>query len=184
MAQIILYTGGARSGKSGLALTRAESIGTRKLFIATCPVIDGEMDQRIDRHRQERQGRGWQTIECPIDVARLFPKPAEDFEVVVIDCLTLWVNNILYDGEKANKNIDDTTVAAATRQWLEASRSYGGTVICVTNEIGLGIVPDNPLARRYRDLVGTCNQVVAGIAQEVILVSCGLPLPIKKYKSE
>ena len=179
MARVILYTGGARSGKSGLALARAETIGVRKLFVATCPVIDGEMNQRIDRHRQERQGRGWQTIECPVEIARVFPEPAKDFEVVVIDCLTLWVNNILYAGENTNKIIDDASIAAATRQWLDASQRYDGTLICVTNEIGLGIVPDNPLARRYRDLVGTCNQVVAGIAQEVILVSCGLPLHLK-----
>jgi len=180
MAQVILYTGGARSGKSGLALARAENIGASKLFVATCPVIDGEMNQRIDRHRQERRGRGWETIECPIDIVRLFPEPAKDFQVVLIDCLTLWVNNILYQAEKTNKYIDDTTVAAATGQWLDASRTFAGTLICVTNEIGLGIVPDNPLARRYRDLVGTCNQIVAGVAREVILVSCGLPLHLKK----
>lgn len=182
MAQVILYSGGARSGKSSLALVRAEATGDRKLFVATCPVVDREMGERIDRHRQERAGRGWETIECETELAQLFPVVAEPYQVVVIDCLTLWVNNLLYHYEKSNKYLDDKMIASLSREWLLASDNYRGTLICVTNEIGMGIVPDNPLARRYRDLVGTCNQLVAAQADEVILVACGLPLPMKMPK--
>jgi adenosylcobinamide kinase / adenosylcobinamide-phosphate guanylyltransferase len=180
MAKVILYTGGARSGKSSLALQRAEEIGSRKLFVATCPVIDGEMTERVERHKLERSGRGWETIECERELAGLFPTPAEQFQVAIIDCLTLWVNNLLYHAESASATITDDVVTAACTEWLAASDAYHGTLICVTNEVGLGIVPDNPLARRYRDLVGTCNQIIAEKAKEVVLVSCGLPLYLKK----
>ncbi len=179
MAEVILFTGGARSGKSSLALKRAEGIGGRKLFVATCPVIDGEMSERVERHQRERSGRGWETIECERELASLFPTPAEQFQVVIIDCLTLWVNNLLYYAESASTTIDDDVVTAACDKWLAATEAYQGTLICVTNEVGLGIVPDNVLARRYRDLVGTCNQLIAAKAKEVILVSCGLPLHLK-----
>lgn len=180
MAEVILYTGGARSGKSSLALNRAEEIGARRLFVATCPVIDGEMTERVERHQRERSGRGWETIECEKELASLFPTPAEKFQVVIIDCLTLWVNNLLYHAESASATINDDMVSVACAKWLAATDTYQGALICVTNEVGLGIVPDNPLARRYRDLVGTCNQLVAAKSKEVVLVSCGLPLYLKK----
>lgn len=180
MAKLILYTGGARSGKSSLALARAEEIGRRRLFVATCPVVDREMNDRVERHREERKGRGWQTIECELELAGLFPGAVAGAEVVLIDCITLWVNNLLYRYDLSGKLLDDHVVATLCREWLAASEAYGGTLICVTNEVGLGIVPDNALARRYRDLVGTCNQLLAARAEEVILVSCGLPLSLKK----
>jgi adenosylcobinamide kinase / adenosylcobinamide-phosphate guanylyltransferase len=183
MAEVILYTGGARSGKSSLALLRAEEIGSRKLFVATCPVIDGEMTERIERHKRERSGRGWETIECERELASLFPTPAEQYQVVIIDCLTLWVNNLLYHAEISSVTINDDMVTAACTKWLASSDAYHGTLICVTNEVGLGIVPDNPLARRYRDLVGTCNQTIAAKAKEVVLVTCGLPLYLKTNKA-
>ena len=184
MGKLILYTGGARSGKSSLALARAEEIGARRLFVATCPVVDGEMNDRVERHREERRGRGWQTLECELELAGLFPQAVAGFEVVVIDCITLWVNNLLYRYDTSAKLFDDPAVAARCREWLAASASYGGTLICVTNEVGLGIVPDNALARRYRDLVGTCNQLLAARAEEVILVSCGLPLSLKNNRQQ
>lgn len=180
MAEVILYTGGARSGKSSLALHRAEEIGLRKLFVATCPVIDREMSERVERHKRERGGRGWETIECERELASLFPSPADRFQVVIIDCLTLWVNNLLYHAEMTSTTINDDVVTVACARWLAATDTYHGTLICVTNEVGHGIVPDNPLARRYRDLVGTCNQIIAAKAKEVVLVSCGLPLYLKK----
>ncbi len=184
MGKLILYTGGARSGKSSLALARAEEIGARRLFVATCPVVDGEMNDRVERHREERRGRGWQTLECELELAGLFPQAVASFEVVVIDCITLWVNNLLYRFDKSDQLFDDHAVAARCREWLAASESYEGALICVTNEVGLGIVPDNALARRYRDLVGTCNQLLAARAEEVILVSCGLPLSLKNNRQQ
>jgi len=178
MARFVLITGGARSGKSSYALNLAEKISDKKLFVATCPNLDTEMSDRIRRHTEEREGRGWQTIEEEIDIAGLFPEKVQRADVVLIDCITLWVNNILYlSGEE---NVDDHKIKALCLMWIEKMATYSGTVICVTNEVGMGVVPDNKIARKYRDLVGTCNQLLGKIADEVILVSCGIPLTIKK----
>lgn len=179
MAKIILVTGGARSGKSSYALQRAELVSTSRLFVATCPKIDSEMSDRVRRHQQERQGRGWVTIESEIDLAAIFAHQAKGYEVLLIDCLTLWINNILFCAAGQGRDIDDQRIGALCREWLEAARHFPGTVICVTNEVGLGIVPDNGLARHYRDLVGTCNQIIGSLADEVFLVTCGIPLKIK-----
>jgi adenosylcobinamide kinase / adenosylcobinamide-phosphate guanylyltransferase len=180
MAKLILITGGARSGKSSHALQLAESFGSMRLFVATCPNMDGEIAERIRRHKEERRGRGWASIECESELAGLFPEYVRMFDVVLVDCVTLWVNNILYNSEQCGISVDDLFLAERCLEWLEKTDSYSGTVVCVTNEVGLGIVPDNPLARRYRDLVGTCNQIIGRRASEVILVSCGIPLHLKK----
>jgi adenosylcobinamide kinase/adenosylcobinamide-phosphate guanylyltransferase len=177
MARLILVTGGARSGKSSYALNVAEKISRKKLFIATCPKLDSEISERIRRHTEERKGRGWETIEETINLDHLFPRRVQDMEVVLIDCITLWVSNILY--MLGEENVDDCKIEELCSRWLKKMTEYQGTVICVTNEVGLGIVPDNPLARKYRDLVGTCNQLLGKKADEVILVSCGIPLSIK-----
>lgn len=180
MAKVILITGGARSGKSSHALDLGETIGEKRLFVATCPRLDGEMNERIIRHEEERRGRGWKTLECQTNLLSLFPQQTKEFDVVLIDCLTLWVNNLLYLQKAGEKDLNDQSIGELCRQWLSAAGKYDGTVICVTNEVGLGIVPDNALARKYRDLVGTCNQIVGKQAGEVILVSCGIPLLLKK----
>ncbi len=178
MAELILITGGARSGKSSYALEVAEKISSSRIFIATCPSIDREMSDRVKRHREERQGRGWRTIEEEIDLAKLFPEKVEGAGVVLIDCVTLWVNNILFTyGEE---KVDDFVIKNRCLGWLEAMGDFPGTVVCVTNEVGLGVVPENRLARKYRDLVGTCNQLIGQKADEVVLVSCGVPFAIKK----
>jgi adenosylcobinamide kinase/adenosylcobinamide-phosphate guanylyltransferase len=182
MAKIILITGGARSGKSSYALTRAESLSTKRLFVATCPKIDSEMSERVRRHQVERKGRGWVTLESETDLSTVFREQAEGFEVVLIDCITLWVNNLLFSEEGHGSPLDDHRISILCNEWLETSNRFAGTVICVTNEVGLGIVPDNALARRYRDLVGTCNQLIGKNASEVILVSCGIPLLLTQVK--
>jgi len=179
MAKLILITGGARSGKSSHALELAETKGEKRLFVATCPRLDGEMNERIIRHEEERRGRGWKTLECQTDLPSLFPLQTKEFDVVLIDCLTLWVNNLLYSQAAGEASLNDQSVGDLCRQWLSATEKYDGTVICVTNEVGLGIVPDNALARKYRDLVGTCNQIVGKQAHEVIFVSCGIPFFLK-----
>lgn len=176
MAKIILITGGARSGKSSYALKRAESLSTKRLFVATCPKIDSEMSERVRRHQVERKGRGWVTLESETDLNTVFRVQAEGFEVVLIDCITLWVNNLLFSEGGHGSPLDDHRIGILCNEWLETSNLFAGTVICVTNEVGLGIVPDNALARRYRDLVGTCNQLIGKNASEVVLVSCGIPL--------
>ena len=176
---LILITGGSRSGKSAFAQEMAEQIREERCFIATCPPhTDPEMDERIFRHQQDRQGRGWQSIE-----ETLFPDKAVEScspdATILLDCLTLWVNNLMYQAEQQNKKLEEDRIAELSRQLGRAALSRPGTVIMVTNEVGLGIVPDNPVARRYRDLVGRCNQIIASSADQVFLVTCGIPLQLK-----
>jgi len=178
MARLILITGGSRSGKSAFAQQLAEEVKGSRLFVATCPETDPEMSERIRRHRQDRQGRGWRSVEEPLQLIQcLADNPSE--ATVLIDCLTLWVNNVMFEAEKQQQNISEDDVAGLAGQLGRAALCYQGTVIMVTNEVGLGIVPDNPMARLYRDLVGRCNQVIARHAEQVFLVSCGIPLQIK-----
>lgn len=180
MSKLILITGGARSGKSSYALDVCESISDKRLFIATCPTIDSEMTDRVARHQEERRGRGWETYECPVELDVAFRKKANSFNVVLLDCITLWVNNVLFAHEQEKTILTDFIIKEKANEWLIAAKSIDATVVCVTNEVGLGIVPDNAIARRYRDLVGTVNQTIGKMADEVALVSCGVPLYLKK----
>lgn len=179
MGKLILVTGGARSGKSTYALERAEEISHDRSFLATCPVLDGEMRQRIEKHRREREGRGWRCCEEEIAIAARIAEIATA-GVILVDCLTLWINNLLFAAEQAGEVFAETELRNDVDRLLRAAGTYSGTVILVTNEVGMGIVPDNALARHYRDLVGTCNRLIAAAADEVVLVSCGLPLFLKK----
>jgi adenosylcobinamide kinase/adenosylcobinamide-phosphate guanylyltransferase len=178
MAQLILITGGSRSGKSAFAQQMAEDIPGKRLYIATCPHTDPEMDDRISRHKAARQGRGWQSIEEPLYPEQILAgyKPGT---TILLDCLTLWVNNVMYHFEKTSEILDVDIISSLAEKLADAALACPGTVIMVTGEVGLGIVPDNPLARRYRDLVGQCNQVIARYADKVFLVSCGIPVQIK-----
>ncbi|MCP4296870.1 MAG: bifunctional adenosylcobinamide kinase/adenosylcobinamide-phosphate guanylyltransferase [Proteobacteria bacterium] len=180
MSKLILITGGARSGKSSYALELAESLSEKRLFVATCPTIDPEMSERVRRHQEEREGRGWQTIETELDLKDLLSNMGTKYDVILIDCITLWVNNLLFDAEKKGVVVTDQIVGDFCREWIETTRNQQNVVICVTNEVGLGIVPENPLARKYRDLVGTANQMIGKAADDVALVSCGIPLYIKQ----
>lgn len=178
MGKIILVTGGSRSGKSLFAQRLAEENSSSKLFIATCPVTDDELAQRIQRHIIDRQHAGWKTVEEEIDIAGQL-ESASGYETVLIDCLTLWVNNLMFEAHVNNEALDEDSIAANISKVLETACKHPGRVIFVTNEVGLGIVPDNRAARLFRDLVGRCNQCVATAAQDVYLVSCGIPLQIK-----
>ena len=178
MGRLILITGGARSGKSSYALRRGEEIPGQRCFLATCPTVDAEMAQRILKHRIEREGRGWHCIEEETDIAAQLDRSAL-FGIMLVDCLTLWVNNLLFQAEKSSTVFTEDKMQQECDNLLASVHRYPGTVICVTNEVGLGIVPDNPLARHYRDLVGSCNRLLASAAEEVILVSCGIPLVLK-----
>lgn len=179
MGKLVLVTGGARSGKSDYALQLAQSLPAPRCFIATCPVVDSEMAERIARHREERAGAEWQTVEEQTDVAAVLRAHQTD-PVCLIDCLTLWVNNLLYHGEQSGELFSDAGMRQQCELLIEAAAVHQGTVICVTNEVGMGIVPDNPAARLYRDLVGRCNRMLATAANEVVLVSCGIPLRLKQ----
>jgi adenosylcobinamide kinase/adenosylcobinamide-phosphate guanylyltransferase len=178
---IHLVTGGARAGKSGWALARADeraSADSPLAFIATAQALDPEMNARIVRHREER-GPRWVTFEEPLDVPERIGGIAREHGAVVLDCLTLWTSNLLFarDDDAADAWIDGR-IAALTVALAEA-RGDGGHVIVVTNEVGLGIVPFDPLTRRYRDHLGRCNQAVAAIADRVTLLVSGLPLTLK-----
>lgn len=178
MSCITLITGGSRSGKSSFAQRLAEERAGSRLFLATCPVTDKEMEIRILRHIRDRRQGNWDTIEEPVHLADRL-KETYRYDTVLIDCLTLWVNNLQYGAVQAQRGFDEERVREETERLLLAARAHPGEVIMVTNEVGLGIVPDNTIARQYRDLVGRCNQCAGSAADRVFLVCCGLPLQIK-----
>lgn len=178
MASIILVTGGGRSGKSGYALRRAEALPGPRVFIATCPVLDDEMRERVRRHREERAHATWRTVEEQTDLAGALRDTATA-NVRIIDCLTLWINNLMFEAEQQQQRLSEDIVAAACQRVIGACEGLQGTVILVTNEVGMGIIPENALARQFRDLAGRANQVLAGAAAEVVLMVSGLPLKLK-----
>ncbi len=179
MANVILITGGARSGKSRTAPAVGERLGGRRLFVATCPIMDDEeMIRRIERHKEERAQREWDAVEEPSEIAAALRRSSA-YDVRVVDCMTMWVNNLMYEGERRGLHVDEDFISTRCAELREACMALNGTVIFVTNEVGWAIVPENSLARRFRDLVGHCNRLVAENAEEVILTVCGLPLFVK-----
>ena len=178
MGKIVLVTGGCRSGKSFFAQQRAEAAGRNRLYIATAPVLDSEMEARIARHRQERAQMNWTTCEETLNLVCAFGAHT-GFDVVLCDCLTLWVNNLLYQAEQKGTALFEDDMAQLAQEVVEAARQYSWTVIFVTNEVGLGIVPADALSRRFRDLAGRCNQVIAAAADEVYFVVSGIPMKVK-----
>jgi len=178
MGKIVLVTGGCRSGKSRLAQQLAEAAGLNRLYIATAPVLDAEMEERIARHRQERAQRNWTTCEETLDLVKVLEQHTA-FDAVLCDCLTLWVNNLMYNAEQKKEAFGEEEMARLTQAMLRVARCHAGTLVFVTNEVGCGIVPADALSRRFRDLAGRCNQVMAAAADEVYFVVSGLPLKIK-----
>lgn len=170
--QIILITGGARSGKSKYAEQRAGEMGDRRLYIATAEVKDEEMEQRIAEHKK-RRGNAWATVEEPVELSSALLAQRGRTDCVLVDCLTIWLSNLLLhrDAKFAEEKVE-TLVETLPRLDFH--------VVLVTNEVGWGIVPDNPLARQFRDLAGWVNQRMAAIATEVILTVAGIPMVAKK----
>ena len=175
---MIYVSGGCRSGKSSFAQELAESSEGSRVYVATCPRIDGEMDQRILKHQQDRKGANWSTVEEPYDLAHAVSTVC-DFDVVLIDCLTLWVNNLQYRAEQQGSELTEAGVAEECDKVIAECRKHCGKIILVSNEVGMGLVPESALARRYRDLIGRCNQKFARAADEAIFVVSGLPLKLK-----
>ena len=165
---IILITGGARSGKSVRAEARARAFAGRPVYIATAEALDAEMADRIARHRA-RRGNEWLERETPLELVAALDE-TDGGGARLVDCLTLWLSNLLHAGR------DWTSATAALADALARQRS---PVVLVTNEVGLGIVPDNALARRFRDAAGIMNQTIARAADEVEFVVAGLPVRIK-----
>ena len=179
--RLTLVLGGARSGKSRYAEALIEAAGVPSaLYIATAEALDAEMAERIRRHRARRaaaaHGIAWETVEAPLDlVGRLadLARPKCDCargRPILVDCLTLWLSNLMLAG---------SDVAAETGALVGALPALGGPVVLVANEVGLGIVPENALARAFRDHAGELNQAVAAIAERVVLLAAGLPLVLK-----
>lgn len=163
---IVLIGGGSRSGKSRYALECARRTGEPRAFIATAQALDDEMRDRVAAHKQER-GPDFHTIEEPLDLTGVL---SDQYRVTVVDCLTLWISNLLFAGR------DVLGEAAA---FLAAAAASRGTVILVTNEVGCGIVPENELSRRFRDLAGNVNQRAAAAASEAWWMAFGIPLRLK-----
>ncbi len=173
-APVHLILGGARSGKS----TRGETLGLSYaadayIYVATAQALDGEMAERIARHRDGRDPR-WRTVEEPLDLAGALRREARAQRVVLVDCLTLWLSNILLAGQ------DPAAAGADLVAVLKAGRAAGsGPVLCVSNEVGLGLVPDTALGRTFRDAQGRINQQVAAVASHVDFMVAGLPMAVK-----
>jgi adenosylcobinamide kinase/adenosylcobinamide-phosphate guanylyltransferase len=178
MARIVLITGGGRSGKSRHALRLAETLPAPRLFLATCPPVDDEMRRRIERHRAARDPEFWETLEEPVDLARAL-RDSAGFRTILVDCLTLWVNNLLWEAEQRGEDLGDEDVARACDEVARAAAALDAAVLFVTNEVGSGIIPENAPTRRFRDLAGRANQRIADAADQVVLMVCGLPLTVK-----
>ena len=173
MKNIIFIIGGCRSGKSRYALNLADQISEdNKIFIATCVPGDEEMKQRVLLHQKERSAQ-WKTLEVPV----LLPKAINDIsgktEVVLVDCLTLWLNNIF------TENDHQETIRKQIQQLSQSLGKVQCPVILVSNEVGAGIVPENKLARRFRDVMGFVNQTLSDISDQVIWMIAGIPVTIK-----
>lgn len=173
MARVVYITGGARSGKSSFAQKRAETHAGNLLYVATAGIRDAEMAERVEKHRLAR-GERWQLLEEPLVLARKLPSAAEGCSAVLVDCLTLWLSNLVEEfGE------EEEAVFHEADRLLEALRRIDAVIYVVSNEVGSGIVPENRLARRFRDMAGELNRKFADAADEAWLTVSGLPLQLK-----
>ena len=170
--RMIFITGGCRSGKSRYALDYANRHFSKKLFLATSEALDEEMAQRIENHKKVR-GPEWQTIEEPVEIVNKIKEYGEDGKVILIDCLTLWLYNLLMRWG------DDLRIIDETDKLTNIIKQNPASFILVSNEVGMGIVPADPLSRRYRDLLGTMNQRIAEALNTVIFMVSGIPLFLK-----
>jgi adenosylcobinamide kinase/adenosylcobinamide-phosphate guanylyltransferase len=165
-----LVLGGARSGKTVFAERLAMRSGERPVYLATAAMLDDEMRERITTHQRSRSGR-FTTIEEPLELSHAVLRAAREHDVVLVDCLTLWITNLLVAGHDV---AGATEELAATLPEVTQAR-----VILVSNEVGLGIVPENALARTFRDLAGSAHQRLAEICSDVYFIAAGLPLTMK-----
>jgi len=165
---VILITGGARSGKSVRAEARAKAFAGKPAYIATAEGLDAEMRERIANHRA-RRGSEWLEREAPLELVSAL-KATDGGGARLVDCLTLWLSNLMHAGHDWSRE---------TIQLADTLRTQKSPVVLVTNEVGLGIVPDNALARQFRDAAGTMNQIIAQAADEVEFVVAGLPMRVK-----
>ncbi len=170
-SKLIFVLGGARSGKSSFALQQGKAHSPRA-FLATAEPLDAEMAIRIQKHKRSR-GSGWTTFEIPVQLAEWFTEQGGNYSSVVVDCLTLWLNNIL------REKIRPRQIPTHVRKFLKAMRASSGQIVIVSNELGLGLVPGDSVSREFRDMAGRMNQLVAAEADEVHFLVSGIPLRLK-----
>ena len=171
--EIIFVLGGCRSGKSAHAQQIAENMpGNRKIYIATCVPQDDEMKQRVARHQRAR-GNHWLTVEAPLHLSQAITESIPKADVILVDCLTLWVSNLFMETN------DEKQLEQTFSELTDTLENTAGPVVLVSNEVGTGIVPENRLARQYRDMIGLVNQAVANTATRVIWTVAGIPVTIK-----
>ncbi len=187
---LTLILGGARSGKSDLALRLAAASGRDVLFVVTMEPGDDELRLRVEQHRAERPA-AWRTVEAPRDVASALATHARPGDFVVVDCMTLWVSNLLLDrlGDGAGASAESTAdaigeAAALARDLAGWSAAFDGDVAVVSNEVGMGVVPAYPLGRAFRDALGAANAAAAARADRVYLVAAGLALELKSLGAQ
>jgi adenosylcobinamide kinase/adenosylcobinamide-phosphate guanylyltransferase len=166
----ILVLGGARSGKTSFAERLAMRLGKAPLYLATAEILDAEMADRVETHKRQRSGR-FATVEEPIELTDAIIQASKKHDVILVDCLTLWITNLLGAEADVAGAVEELAVALAQ---IKRAR-----VILVSNEVGLGIVPDNPMARSFRDLAGAAHQRLGEICADVFFVAAGLPLTLK-----
>ena len=169
----VLVIGGAKSGKSRIALDMCEKPEKKKIFIATAQALDDEMKKRIQRH-QENRGDDWVTVEEPVNIMDKILELDNPDTVILLDCLTLWLNNLFMAYGESQKRIHES-IDALLKRLLQTK----GMIVIVSNEVGMGIVPENDLARVYRDIAGSLNQRIAQISRKVVAVLAGIPLVLK-----
>jgi adenosylcobinamide kinase/adenosylcobinamide-phosphate guanylyltransferase len=166
---LVLVLGGARSGKSAYAEQLVAKSGLEPIYVATAEARDQEMTERIELHRA-RRNPSWRTIEAPDRLEDALRAQAGEGRAVLVDCLTLWLSNLM---------LSNADIEARSRELVETTRGLRGLCVIVSNEVGLGLVPDNLLGRRFRDAQGRLNQAIAAIADNVTFMAAGLPLVLK-----
>jgi adenosylcobinamide kinase/adenosylcobinamide-phosphate guanylyltransferase len=169
VSRLVLVLGGARSGKSAHAESLVSAGGLERVYIATAESGDPEMAARIAAHLA-RRGSDWRTVEAPYDLEDAIAAEAEEGRAVLVDCLTLWLSNLM---------AADADVEARTGRLVETAKAAAGLRVFVSNEVGLGIVPDTAIGRRFRDAQGRMNQAIAAAADHVVFTAAGLPLTLK-----
>ena len=179
---IMLILGGARSGKSRFAQELAAKPGKKVLFVATGEPLDEEMRARIDTHKKSRPA-GWRTLEAPTNVARALRGKIGDADVVIIDCITLLVSNLMED-ENTDAGTWEKKVVTEIKSLITLLKNSKANFIIVSNEVGLGLVPTTPIGRAYRDILGIANQMLARNADEVYLMVAGIPVVLKGAHSK
>ncbi len=170
--ELIFITGGCRSGKSRFALDYANRHFNKKLYLATLEVLDEEMSLRVEEHRRMR-GKEWITVEEPINVIEKIEQYQDQMEVILLDCITLWLSNLIL------KWNDDLKIMNEIDRFTDVAMQVQSSLILVSNEVGMGIVPADPLGRRFRDLSGMVNQRIASVAKRVIFMVSGIPIFLK-----